>query len=210
MFQRIIMQSPIFVSRISMSERLPRNILSFDLFIKLGSVPNQLPATKCIIGPTMHLHPIKDIVVNILMMIIIGNNLLLLGIPDHNICISPLPNDALPGIHIKQLGSLSRGDPHKLILGQQPTPHTLRPHHCHPIFNTVDAIRDLSEIVLSHTLLLGAEGAVVGADDIDHVVVEHLHKVGFGGRVGVYWWGHYVTTGNVPVLVPEFFAVNTD
>lgn len=58
--------------------------------------------------------------------------------------------------------------------------------------------------------MLGAESTVIGPDDVDDVVVEHFHEVGFGGGVGADWRRHYVTAGDVPGRIPKAFSVDPD
>ena len=41
--------------------------------------------------------------------------------------------------------------------------HAALPHERHPVFDTVYAVRDLPEVVLSERFLIGVKRAVVGA-----------------------------------------------
>lgn len=98
-----------------------------------------------------------------------GNGALPVGVPDDNVGVRTNGYDSFSRVQVEDLGSVRASDCDESRGIHYPGVHALLPEHCHPILNTVHAVRDFREIVFTQSLLLGVKRAIIAASNLESI-----------------------------------------
>lgn len=112
---------------------------------------------------------LEDVEVNGLDVSLSGNGALPVRIPNDNIGVRADGYDPLSGIQIEDSGGVRAGDGDETRGIHDAGMHALLPENGHPVLDAVHAVRNLRKVVLTQSLLIGAEGAIVAADKLESI-----------------------------------------
>ena len=107
-----------------------------------------------IISHPMNLHAFEDIEIDGMMMRLGRNSPFLVRIPDDDVSIGSRLNDPLTRVEVEYLGRSGAGDLDESLLGHDALGHSALPNDRHAVFQAVDTVGDLGEIVQAKSLLL--------------------------------------------------------
>lgn len=91
------------------------------------------------------------------------------SVPNDDIGIGSNGDATFSRVQIEDFGGVRTGDGHKPRRRYDSRLYTLLPNDGHAVLQTVDAVRDFREIVLTHFLLGFVEGAVIAAYQLKDV-----------------------------------------
>jgi len=107
------------------------------------------------------LHPFKDVKICSLEVRFPGNGPQVVRVPDDNVRIGPNLDPALAGVDPECLGRIRTGDRHESCGVCLLAVHDLLPDDAEPVFDAVDAVRDLGEVALADRFGVCRVGFVV-------------------------------------------------
>ena len=133
-----------------------------------------------------------------------------LGVPDDDVGVGALGDAALARIDVERLGGVGAGHGHEAARVHLARAYALLPHDAHALFDAVDAVGDLGEVVFAEGFLVRVEDAVVGAGELEVAVGEQVHEE--AGRRGVVAQRrrHHVAGTVAPALVEVVGAVGAE
>lgn len=95
-----------------------------------------------------------------------GNGALPVWIPDDNVGVRAHGYDSLSRVQVEDPGGVRAGDRDETLGIHYAGVDALFPEHGQSVLDAVHAVRDLREVLLTQSLLLGVERGVVAADNL--------------------------------------------
>merc|ERR1719341_281671 len=126
---------------------------------------------------TVHLHALENVKVHSMMVGLSGDGAMLVGVPDHNVCIGAWRYQSFLRVEIENFGRRGGGHSDKPFRGQKTCGDTPLPDNTHSVLQSVHAVRDLGKIVEASRLLCRGEGTVVCARTVQISAPKQLHKI---------------------------------